>query len=195
MASKKEIDVINKVAEMMLSLGIDLEDPNFEETPERFAKYMMSRVVSKADISKEARSFERATFPAKYRSMVVVKDIEANSLCPHHLIPVLYKINVGYIPKEKVVGLSKIIRFAKVCAQSPMLQEEFTDYLADTIEDTLVPLGVIVTVTGQHFCMKIRGVEQPESSAITSAIRGVYATDKEVNSRMEFFELLQHNNH
>ncbi len=189
----KKLDVVAlKVAELLDELGMDLESEDFGDTPKRFAQYLMSRCVSREDIEKETRSFARATFKASYRQMVILEGIEVSSLCPHHLLPVLYNVNIGYVPDKRVVGLSKLTRFAKVCALRPQLQESYTDFLADTIEDTLKCLGVIVTVRGEHFCMKVRGVEQTNSSAVTSAIRGIYATQKELNTRMEFFELIHH---
>jgi GTP cyclohydrolase I len=129
------------------------------------------------------------TFPCDFDEMVVVTDIEATGVCPHHLMPVRYTIHVGYIPSQEgqVLGLSKIPRLVCLLAARPILQEQLTKDIADIFEDNLNPLGVMVVVSGGHSCMQCRGVRMSGSRMITSAIRGVFQDDSA--AKQEFLDL------
>lgn len=153
------------VRELIEAMGLDPDDENFKETPRRVADFLEELLEPK--ISDE--DYVKFTTVG---NLVVVRGIRAYSLCPHHLLPVVYDINVAYIPKGKAIGLSKIARLAVTLAGKPMLQEDFTELLADEIAKLTGSRDIMVVVKGAHFCMRMRGVRQQESSVVTSAIRG-----------------------
>ena len=131
-----------------------------------------------------------ALFTVKYDEMVIVKDIEFFSLCEHHLLPFYGKVDVAYLPRNKVIGLSKIPRIVDMFARRLQLQERLTQQIAQTIQDVIDPLGVGVIAHARHFCMMMRGVEKQHSGAITSAMLGAFRTHKE--TRDEFLSLVSH---
>jgi GTP cyclohydrolase I len=121
--------------------------------------------------------------------MVIVKDIDFYSLCEHHLLPFFGKCHVAYIPSDKVIGLSKIPRLVDVFARRLQVQERLTNQIADTINDTIAPLGVAVVMEATHLCMSMRGVQKQNSFAVTSAMQGVFRNS--ARTRMEFLELIK----
>jgi GTP cyclohydrolase I len=121
--------------------------------------------------------------------MVIVKDIDFYSLCEHHLLPFFGKCHIAYIPRGKVIGLSKIPRLVEVFARRLQLQERLTSQIADTIRKKIQPLGVAVVVEATHLCMAMRGVEKQNSFAITSAMLGAFQSD--ARTRAEFLELIR----
>ena len=123
--------------------------------------------------------------------MVIIKDIHTYSMCPHHLLPVEMIIHVGYVPKGKVLGLSKIPRLVELYARRPVLQEQLAVDIADSMMYYLKPLGVAVVIKGRHYCMIMRGVQKRESWTITSCVRGVFRDPKE-KARDEFLKLINH---
>jgi GTP cyclohydrolase I len=131
-----------------------------------------------------------ALFTVKYDEMVIVKDIEFFSLCEHHLLPFYGKVDVAYLPRDRVIGLSKIPRIVDMFARRLQLQERMTQQIAQTIQDAIDPLGVGVIAHARHFCMMMRGVEKQHSGAITSAMLGAFRTHKE--TRDEFLSLVSH---
>ena len=139
-----------------------------------------------ADIDKVLNN---ALFTVDYSEMVIVKDIDFYSLCEHHLLPFFGKCHVAYIPSTKVIGLSKIPRIVDVFARRLQVQERLTNQIADTIRDTVKPLGVAVVMEATHLCMSMRGVEKQNSVAATSAMLGVFRED--ARTRMEFLELIK----
>jgi len=181
----------NKLAEVLTELGIDLTDENFVDTPKRVIKHWKEYMVSKETIERDIREFAKSKFPSTNREMVIVSDIRTASLCPHHLVPVLYRIDVGYIPEKFVVGLSKICRFAVALSKYPYLQETYTEMLASTIFEKLNCLGSIVIVKGLHTCMVARGVKQ-NAVTITSSIKGVFFDQP--HAKEEFLSLIKSNN-
>ena len=124
---------------------------------------------------------------AGYDQMVICKDIEFYSHCEHHMNPFFGKVHVGYIPGERVVGLSKLARLVEVFSRRLQIQEKMTQQIADTINDVLLPAGVIVIVEAKHMCMCARGVGKQNSSMVTSAIHGVL---KDASVRSEFLSLV-----
>ena len=130
-------------------------------------------------------------FQENHREMVLVGDITLHSLCEHHLLPMVGKAHIGYIPDGKVVGLSKLARLVEGYARRPQLQERLTSQIADALNDDLGALGAIVVIEANHMCMTIRGVQKPGSVAITSAVRGTYATDQ--RTRQEALSLITAN--
>jgi len=131
-----------------------------------------------------------ALFTVKYDEMVIVKDIEFFSLCEHHLLPFFGKVHVAYIPRDKVIGLSKIPRIVDMFARRLQIQERMTQQIAQTLEEAINPLGVGVIAEARHFCMMMRGVEKQHSGAVTSAMLGAFRHHKE--TRDEFLSLVSH---
>ncbi len=129
-----------------------------------------------------------ALFTVKYDEMVIVKDIEFFSLCEHHLLPFFGKVHVAYIPRDRVIGLSKIPRIVDMFARRLQLQERLTQQVAQSIEEAINPLGVGVICEARHFCMMMRGVEKQHSGAVTSAMLGAFRNKKE--TRDEFLSLV-----
>jgi GTP cyclohydrolase IA len=165
--------------------GLDLSAVDFTDTPKRVAR-AYGEIFEGIDAGEEIKSILSTTFPTTYDGMVVLRDIRAFSMCPHHLLPVIYKISVGYIPTAGGLGLSKIPRLAVLMAKSLKLQETFTKDLADTLNDTIKALGVMVYVEGDHMCMHMRGVKTT-STTITSAARGVFLKSEPGKSPKEEF--------
>ena len=178
------------IMDILAYYKISLADENFKDTPYRTAKVYdeFLKGYSEEDIEK----IMSKSFPSELREMTVVKDIPATTLCPHHLLPVLLRVTIGYIPNGRVLGLSKFNRLVKLIAKAPLLQEDLTKILADTINDYLKPFGVIVVVSGKHTCMIIRGIEQPDAEVTTSSVRGVF--DDNHNIKMEFFKVWKNGN-
>ncbi len=130
-----------------------------------------------------------ALFTVDYSEMVMVTDIDYYSLCEHHLLPFFGKCHVAYIPRKRVIGLSKIPRIVDVFARRLQIQERMTNQIAETIREAVDPLGVAVVCEGTHLCMAMRGVERQNSLAVTSAMLGAFRDS--ARTRMEFLELLQ----
>ena len=171
------------VREILIAIGEDPGRDGLVDTPRRVAK-MYSEVFS--GLHQDPGHHLTVTFEAGHDEMVMVKDIPLYSVCEHHLIPWIGKAHVAYIPNGKVIGLSKIPRVLDVLAKRPQMQERLTEELADLLMRELSPKGVAVVIEGTHSCMTIRGVNKPNSSFVTSAMRGVFkerlATRTEVMS-------------
>jgi GTP cyclohydrolase I len=168
------------------------ENPGREglvRTPERVEKAL--RYLTSGYQKDVRHVVNGAMFAVKYDEMVIVKDIEFFSLCEHHLLPFFGKIHVAYLPKQKVVGLSKIPRIVDVFARRLQLQERLTQEIAQSLQDALDPLGVGVVCEARHFCMMMRGVEKQHSGAITSAMLGAFRARKK--TRDEFLSLIRQN--
>jgi GTP cyclohydrolase I len=128
------------------------------------------------------------TFPAKYTEMVISKHNVAFGVCPHHLLPVVYNISLAYIPVEKVLGLSKLTRLARMIARGPRLQEDLTHELADILHEQIQSHGSAVYIEGLHMCMAARGVGAHEARLVTSGVRGVFL--EQLATRDEFMKLV-----
>jgi GTP cyclohydrolase IA len=181
---------VNAMSKVLKGLGVDLTDENFKDTPKRIVDHFFNFTKPQKVIEEDVKEFMKARFPTTSSDMVVIENIEASSLCPHHFIPVLYNIDAGYIPKKYVVGLSKIPRLAVELAKHPFLQETYTDTLADLLFKGLESLGAIVVVRGLHTCMTARGIKQ-KATTITSSVRGVFFD--EPHAKTEFLELIKTN--
>jgi GTP cyclohydrolase I len=185
---KGEQTLAPQVKEILAKLG---EDPGREgllRTPERVdqaLKFLTSGY--RADIQKVLNG---ALYDVKYDEMVVVKDIEFFSLCEHHLLPFFGKMHVAYLPRNRVIGLSKLPRIVDVFARRLQIQERLTQEVAQTIQEVVNPLGVGVICEARHFCMMMRGVEKQHSGAMTSAMLGAFRDRKE--TRDEFLALVNH---
>src|ERR1019366_8010321 len=129
-----------------------------------------------------------ALFTVKYDEMVIMKDIEFFSMCEHHMLPFFGKVHVAYIPRDRVIGLSKLPRLVDVFARRLQIQERMTQQIAQTIQELIDPVGVGVICEARHFCMMMRGVEKQHSGAVTSAMLGAFRNQKE--TRDEFLALV-----
>jgi GTP cyclohydrolase IA len=172
--------------EILSRLG---EDPNRDglvATPGRIEKSMS--FLTKGYEEDPAKILRGALFDVNYDEMVIVKDVEMFSLCEHHLLPFFGKVHVAYIPKGKVIGLSKIPRLVEVFARRLQVQERLTRQIADAIEDAIHPEGVGVVIEARHLCMMMRGIEKQHSSTVTSAMVGCF---REKETRSEFLSLVR----
>src|SRR6202011_4472908 len=177
-------DLIRK---LLADLGEDPGREGLVDTPKRVEKaYKFLTSGYSADIDKVLND---ALFTVDYSEMVIVKDIDFYSLCEHHLLPFFGKCHVAYIPSNKVIGLSKIPRIVDVFSRRLQVQERLTSQIADTIRDKIAPLGVAVVMEAAHLCMSMRGVEKQNSSAVTSAMAGVFRNN--ARTRFEFLELIK----
>jgi GTP cyclohydrolase IA len=129
-----------------------------------------------------------ALFTVSYDEMVIVKDIEMFSMCEHHMLPFFGKVHIAYIPNGKVIGLSKLPRLVDIFARRLQVQERMTTQIAEAIQDVIQPQGVGVIVEARHLCMMMRGVEKQHSSAVTSAMLGVF---RDLDTRTEFLSLVR----
>src|SRR5215470_1902882 len=177
----------DKIIAGLRQLGYDTEDPNFKETARRAARGLHELVHDQKQARKEVQSLLATTFPAKYTEMVISKHNTAFGVCPHHLLPVIYRISMAYIPTEKVLGLSKLTRLARLVARGPRLQEDLTHELADILHQDLQSQGSAVYIEGLHMCMAARGVGAHEARLVTSGVRGVFL---ELATREEFIKLV-----
>jgi GTP cyclohydrolase I len=165
------------------------EDPTRDgllKTPERVEKAMTFLTQGYQQHPQEL--LRSALFDVDYDEMVIVKDIEMFSLCEHHLLPFFGKVHIAYIPKGKVVGLSKLPRLVDVFARRLQVQERMTREIANALQEAIAPQGVGVVVEARHLCMMMRGVEKQNSSTVTSAMSGVFLEDK---TRAEFLSLVR----
>ena len=172
--------------EMLIRLGEDPGRDGLLRTPERMEKALKFLTRGHAEDPKEI--LRGAMFDVDYDEMVIVRDIEMFSLCEHHLLPFIGKVHVAYIPKGKVIGLSKIPRLVDVFARRLQVQERLTTQIAETIRDAIHPLGVGVVIEARHLCMMMRGVEKQNSTMVTSSVLGVFRESPA--TRDEFFSLI-----
>ncbi len=176
-------DEIRNATEMMLNaIGEDVNREGLLRTPDRVAR-AYEEIFSGYFIDKDALINE-ALFEVEYDQMVLVKDIKFYSMCEHHILPFFGKAHVAYLPKGKVLGLSKIPRIVEMFAHRLQVQERLTQQIATFIQDTIHPLGVAVVIEGQHLCMMMRGVRKEEAIMTTSAMLGGFRTHLE--TRLEF---------
>jgi GTP cyclohydrolase I len=175
------------VTSLLKEIGEDPGRGGLERTPSRVARSLRYFTTGYEQSPKDV--LNGALFEVSYDEMVIVKDIEFYSLCEHHLLPFFGRVHVAYIPKGKVLGLSKIPRLVEVFARRLQVQERMTVNIAETLEELLEPRGVAVVAEAIHLCMMMRGVHQQNASAITSSIRGEF--EKDPKTRAEFMDLLR----
>lgn len=186
MKSTEQEQFENAVKTMMQSVGEDVEREGLIKTPERvFKAYQFMYGGYKED---PQTVLESALFTSTNDEMVLIKDIELYSTCEHHLLPIIGRAHVAYIPDGKVVGLSKIPRVVDIFSRRMQIQEQLTEQIADAIMKTIQPKGVAVVIQARHMCMEMRGVEKINSTTTSSALRGLFKRDEK--TRSEFFNLI-----
>ena len=186
MDEKSRAKFENLVKQMLDLLGEDSEREGLVKTPSRVAKAYEFLTSGYTQNPKDV--LNDALFSSSNNEMVLIKDIEFYSLCEHHLLPIIGRVHVAYIPNGKVVGLSKIPRMVNIFARRLQIQEQMTEQIANAIQDVVKPLGVGVVVQARHMCVEMRGVEKINSTTTTSALRGIFI--KNANTRKEFFDLI-----
>ena len=182
----KEEEFEQAITKVLELLG---EDPNREgllKTPNRVAKALQFLTEGYQQDPKEI--LNQALFSTSNDEMVLVRDIEFYSMCEHHMLPIIGRAHVAYIPDGKVVGLSKIPRIVDVYARRLQIQEQMTEQIADAILQTIKPKGVAVVVHARHMCMEMRGVQKINSTTVSSALRGLFKKDE--RTRNEFYNLI-----
>ncbi|MDD4856205.1 MAG: GTP cyclohydrolase I FolE [Sulfuricurvum sp.] len=182
----KQQQFVNAVKTMITHIGEDVTREGLLKTPERVLKaYEFIYGGYKEDPQAILNS---AMFESSNDEMVLIKDIEFYSTCEHHLLPIIGRAHVAYIPDGKVVGLSKIPRVVDIFARRMQIQEQLTEQIADALMQSISPKGVAVVIQARHMCMEMRGVEKISSTTTSSALRGLFKRDEK--TRMEFFSLI-----
>ena len=183
----KQFDQLEKITRNLIeTIGEDPSREGLLKTPQRVAKsWEYFSEGYRADVN---NIINEAVFHEDCSEMVVVRDIEFFSMCEHHMIPFFGRAHVGYLPKGKVIGLSKIPRIVDMFSRRLQLQERLTSQVANTLEEVLKPIGVAVVMEGRHLCMQMRGVEKQNSYASTSAMLGQFR--KSAETRAEFLSII-----
>lgn len=179
--------VAHHVRGMLGALGLDLRDPNLAETDLRVAKMYLEMFHGLS----QGAAPKVTTFPNDegYSHMVMEKQIPFYSMCAHHLIPFYGHAHIAYIPRDRILGLSKFARILEFYAKRPQLQERLTEQVVGYLEAELRPLGAMVVIEARHLCVEMRGVKKPGALTVTSAIRGIF---HQRPVREEFLDLLRH---
>ena len=184
MNKEEELEAaITKVLEL---LGEDPEREGLVKTPRRVAKAL--QFLTEGYHQNPREILNQALFSSTNDEMVVVRDIEFYSMCEHHMLPIIGRAHVAYIPDGKVVGLSKIPRIVNVFARRLQIQEQMTEQIADAISETINPKGVAVVLHARHMCMEMRGVQKINSTTVSSALRGLFKSDQ--RTRNEFYNII-----
>jgi len=177
-------EIEDSVRELLSAVGEDTERDGLQRTPERVAR-MYDELLAGYRIDPD-KMINDAIFDVDYDEMVLVRDIEFYSLCEHHMLPFIGKAHVAYLPKGKVIGLSKIPRVVDLFARRLQVQERMTRQISDFIETALHPHGVAVVVDGLHLCSMMRGVKKANARMVTSALCGTFSTNE--TTRKEFLD-------
>ena len=174
------------VHDILIAIGEDPSREGIKETPRRIAEMYAEVFRGMKEDPKEVLS---VGFEEGHNEMVILKDIPFYSMCEHHLLPFYGMVHIGYIPKGRVVGASKLGRVVEILAKRPQLQERLTTQIANTIVEAMQPEGVAVVIEAEHMCMTMRGVKKPGSNIVTSAMRGSFRT--RAVTRAEFLSLIK----
>ena len=176
------------VREILAAVGEDPDREGLLETPGRVSR-MYAELFR--GLRLDPGRHLKKVFSEQYDELVLVRDISFNSMCEHHLLPFIGTAHVGYLPRGKVVGLSKLARVVEEVSHRPQVQERMTHQVADLLQRELDPKGVIVVIEATHTCMTIRGIRKPGSITITSAVRGLFKSNP--SSRAEVISLIHGN--
>src|SRR5579863_3477398 len=175
--------------ELLIRVGEQPDREGLQRTPQRWVKALQD--LTKGYREEPEAILQGALFDVDYDEMVIVKDIEMFSLCEHHVLPFFGKVHVAYIPKGRVIGLSKVARLVEVFARRLQVQERLTVQIAETIQKVIQPLGVGVVIEARHLCMMMRGVEKQHSATVTSSMLGAFRAQQ---TRQEFLSLIHAKN-
>ena len=186
MMMNKEEEFEQAITKVLELLGEDPKREGLLKTPSRVAKALQFLTEGYHQDPKEI--LNQALFSTSNDEMVLVRDIEFYSMCEHHMLPIIGRAHVAYIPDGKVVGLSKIPRIVNLYARRLQIQEQMTEQIADAILETIKPKGVAVVVHARHMCMEMRGVQKINSTTVSSALRGLFKRDE--RTRNEFYNLI-----
>jgi GTP cyclohydrolase I len=182
-------EAYRKILEAIEMMGYPIKtDDNFAETSGRASRAMLELIKPTCEIQDEIDRMLGRTFQARYDEMVISKHNISFGMCPHHLLPVIYRISVAYLPAERVLGISKLSRLVQLLARRPVLQEDLTKELAELLHTRLEARGSACYVEGLHLCMASRGVGAHEARVVTSAVRGVFRDLPA--TRQEFLDLV-----
>lgn len=185
-STEVDTDKIKRAVVMLLeAVGEDPEREGLVETPERIAK-MYEEILG--GMKEDAREHLSKVFTVDSDEMVIERDIQFYSMCEHHMLPFFGKVHIAYIPKGKVVGLSKLARTVEVFARRLQLQERMTAQIADAIMEQLEPAGVMVVCEAEHLCMTMRGVKKPGTRTVNVVTRGVFSGNETLQN--SFYNLL-----
>lgn len=177
-----DLDAASKAAaDFLTALGLDIDTPGMHGTPLRMARAYAEMFTP--------REFDMTTFPNDegYDELLVARDLPVQSVCEHHLLPFTGVAHVGYVPSDRILGLSKFARIVEMFARRPQVQERLTKQIADWVQVELQPVGVGVVIEAEHTCMSIRGVRASGSTTVTSAVQGLLRDD--ARTRSEFLAI------
>lgn len=189
MSEDKRNNLVAAYTTIINEVGEDIHREGLVKTPDRAAKAI--EFLTKGYEQDAESILQSAIFHEDYNEMVIVKDIEMYSLCEHHLLPFIGKVHIAYIPKGRIVGLSKLPRIVDVYSRRLQVQERLTHDILNVIDKTLKPYGVAVVIEAAHFCMMMRGVMKQNSITTTSAFTGEF---EKVQTRSEFLQLIKSSN-
>ena len=178
------------IRSILKALGEDPDREGLKKTPARVSEALT--FLTRGYRTDPDKVINDALFTEEYQEMIVQKDIDFFSLCEHHLLPFFGKAHVAYIPRHKIIGVSKLARLVDVFARRLQVQERLTNQIATTIMGKLDPMGVAVVIEAEHLCMRMRGVEKQNSLIITSTLLGVFRSRQE--TRAEFMNLIRQKN-
>ncbi len=183
---ERETRLARHVRGILTELGLDLEDPNLRDTDRRVARMYLEMFQG----LEQGAEPKVTTFPndESYSHMVMEKNIPFYSMCAHHLVPFYGHAHIAYIPRDRILGLSKFARILEFYAKRPQLQERLTEQVVNFLEEHLRPLGAVVVIEARHLCVEMRGVKKPGALTTTSAIRGIF---HQRPVREEFLDLLR----
>lgn len=183
-----EAEMMQAVRTLLIGLGEDPDREGLKDTPKRVMKALL--FLTKGYYESVDELLNGAVFTEDANEMVLVRDIDIFSSCEHHILPIIGRAHVAYIPNGKVIGLSKVARICEMYARRLQVQERLTLQIADALQGLLKPQGVAVVIEATHMCMVMRGVQKPGSWTVTSAMRGVFSDD--ARTREEFMNLIRH---
>jgi GTP cyclohydrolase IA len=184
-----EAEMMQAVRTLLIGLGENPDREGLIDTPKRVVKAL--QFLTKGYQESLDELLNGAVFTEDADEMVLIRDIDIFSSCEHHILPIIGRAHVAYIPNGKVIGLSKIARICEMYARRLQVQERLTLQIADALQGLLKPQGVAVVIEATHMCMVMRGVQKPGSWTVTSAMRGVFSED--ARTREDFMNLVRHN--